>query len=116
MAQAFPDLPLAYFYCHSKTALLAGTQLPIQFLEIGSGDRIGPEDFSAWDEDSNLGPSHWRESAPLVFINGCETAMLSPDDVVSFVDALAGVHAAGVIGTEISVTQRVASEVALRFY
>jgi hypothetical protein len=39
-----------------------------------------------------------------------------PEDVVSFVDALAGVNAAGVIGTEIPVDQTIAGEVALRFY
>jgi hypothetical protein len=39
-----------------------------------------------------------------------------PEDVVTFVGALAGVKAAGVVGTEISVHQRVACEVAVRFY
>ena len=118
LRQAFadPGLPLVYFYCHGRTALLAGTQLEVPFLEIGTDERIGPTDFAAWDEDGAWGPLHWSEIAPLVFINGCGTAQLSPRDVISFVDALAGVNAAGVVGTEIPVVQAVAGEVALGFY
>ena len=109
---AEPALPLIYFYCHGKSALIAGTQLEVPFLEIGSDEMIGPNDFSAWDEDGNWGPAHWSDVAPLVFINGCQTTALSPEDIVSFVEALAGMNAAGVIGTEIPVTQQLAGEVA----
>ena len=118
LRQAFadPSLPLVYFYCHGKTAELAGTTLAVPFLEIGGADKIGPNDFAAWDEDDDWGPSHWETTAPLVFINGCETTKLSPEDLVTFVDALAGMNAAGVVGTEIPVRQRVAGEVALLFY
>jgi len=114
-AFADPGLPLVYFYCHGMTAQLAGTQLEVPLLEVGLADRIGPGDFGAWDEDDHWGPAHWSDTAPLIFINGCETATFSPEDVVSFVEALAGVHAAGVVGTEIPVTQQVAGEVAERF-
>lgn len=115
---AFADatLPLVYFYCHGRRAELAGTQLTVPFLEIGTDDRIGPSDFAEWDEGDAWGPAHWADVAPLIFINGCETAKLSPEDVITFVDALAGMDAAGVVGTEIPVTQQVAGEVALRFY
>jgi hypothetical protein len=61
------------------------------------------------------GVSHTGETQ-LLFINGCETVKLMPDDILSFVEALAGMHAAGVIGTEIPVDQTIAGEVALRFY
>ena len=115
-AFADPTLPLVYFYCHGKTAELAGTSLEVPFLEIGGNDKIGPNDFAAWDEDDKWGPAHWATTAPLVFINGCETTKLSPEDVVTFVDALSGMNAAGIVGTEIPVRQRVAGEVALRFY
>jgi hypothetical protein len=115
-AFADPTLPLVYFYCHGRRAELAGTQLTVPFLEIGTSDRIGPTDFAAWDEGDAWGPAHWADIAPLIFINGCETAKLSPEDVITFVDALAGMDAAGVVGTEIPVTQQVAGEVALRFY
>lgn len=103
-------------YCHGGKARLAETHLEIPVLQIGQDDEIAPSDFGAWDEADDWAASHWRDTAPLVFINGCETAKLMPEDIVSFVDALAGIHAAGVIGTEIPVDQTIAGEVALRFY
>lgn len=115
-AFADPALPILYFYCHGKSGLVAGTRLEVPFLEIGAGEMIGTNDFAAWDEDGNWGPAHWSDVAPLVFINGCQTTALSPEDIASFVDALAGMNAAGVIGTEIPVTQQLAGEVATRFY
>lgn len=113
-ALADPQLPLAYFYCHGRTEMQADVVTP--YLEIGQDTRIAPGSLGAWHEAGGWGSAHWSETAPLVFINGCETAALQPSDVVSFVDAFAGLHAAGVIGTEISVSQRVAGEVALNFY
>jgi hypothetical protein len=115
-AFADPTLPLAYFYCHGGKARLSETDLEIPVLQIGQDDQIAPGDFAAWDEADAWAASHWRDTAPLVFINGCETAKLMPEDIVSFVDALAGMHAAGVIGTEIPVDQTIAGEVAVRFY
>jgi hypothetical protein len=111
-----PALPLVYFYCHGAKARLADTDLEIPLLQIGQSDQIAPTDFATWDAADKWPVSHWRDTAPLVFINGCETAKLMPEDIVSFVDALAGMHAAGVIGTEIAVDQTIAGEVALRFY
>jgi len=113
-ALADPRLPLAYFYCHGKTEVQADVVTP--YLEIGNDVRIAPGSLGAWHEAAGWGSAHWAETAPLVFINGCETASLTPSDVVSFVDAFAGLHAAGVVGTEIPVSQRVAGEVALSFY
>lgn len=109
-----PRLPLAYFYCHGRTALQADVTVP--YLEIGDDVRIGPESFGAWYAAEGWGAQHWADVSPLVFLNGCGTAALTPRDIVTFVDAFAGLNAAGVIGTEISVHQRVAGEVALRFY
>jgi hypothetical protein len=115
-ALADPALPLVYFYCHGKWAELGETSLRVPYLEIGTADVIGPNDFAAWSRDGGWGEQHWREVSPLVFINGCHTVELTPEGIVSFVEALAGMNAAGVVGTEISVAQEVASEIAERFY
>ena len=115
-AFADPTLPLVYFYCHGGRALVANTDLEIPTLQIGRDDQITPTDFAAWDEAGGWTSAHWADTAPLVFINGCQTAELTPEDILSFVAALAGMHAAGVIGTETTVDQTVAGEVALRFY
>jgi hypothetical protein len=115
-AFADPTLPLVYFYCHGGRALVADTAMEIPSLQIGQDDQITPTDFAAWDEAGGWTSAHWADTAPLVFINGCETAKLTPEDILSFVQALAGMHAAGVIGTETTVDQTIAGEVALRFY
>jgi hypothetical protein len=110
-------LPLIYFYCHGKTATLAHSQLPVPVLEIGQDVLLGSADFASWARAKMwTDPRRWVTVPPLVFINGCHTAALSPEDVVTFVDAFAGIHAAGVIGTEIAVAQPTASEFARNFY
>jgi hypothetical protein len=50
-----------------------------------------------------------------VFINGCHTAELTPDALVSFVDIFSGLRAAGVIGTEVTLHQQIANEAAKHF-
>jgi hypothetical protein len=53
---------------------------------------------------------------PLVFLNGCRTAGFSPKALSPFIVKLTeGRGAAGVIGTEISVWEPLASEMALAF-
>lgn len=111
-----PALPLIYFYCHGKYGVLGDTPLQVPYLEIGHTDGVGPYDFAAWSQEEKWPPTHWAEVSPLVFINGCHTAELTPDGIVSFVEALAGMNVAGVVGTEISVAQEVAGEVGERFY
>ena len=115
-ALADPALPLLYFYCHGKWGVFEDSSLRVPFLEIGRTDRIAPSDLSAWDDADGWDERHWGDVSPLVFINGCHTVELTPEGIANFVDAFAGIDAAGVIGTEIAVSQAVASEVAERFY
>jgi hypothetical protein len=50
-----------------------------------------------------------------VFINGCHTAELTPELLVSFVDSFIGAYASGVIGTEVLLHQQIAGEAAEEF-
>jgi hypothetical protein len=111
-------LPLIYFYCHGRTAKLgdAGVDLETPYLEIGHDEMLGTGDLNAWAATGAWQRKRWQEVPPLIFINGCHTAALSPEQLVTFVNAFAGAEAAGVIGTEIAVAQPVASEFAQRFY
>lgn len=111
-------LPLIYFYCHGRTASLGdrGVDLLVPYLEIGHDEMIGTGDLNAWAAAGQWHRERWRDVPPLVFINGCKTAALSPEQIVTFVDAFAGAEAAGVIGTEIAVAQPLASEFAQAFY
>jgi hypothetical protein len=113
-----PALPLIYFYCHGRVAKVGdeGVDLRAPYLEIGMDDMLGTGDLNAWAAAGKWDRQRWRDVPPLVFINGCHTATLSPEQLVSFVEAFAAVEAAGVIGTEIAVAQPVASELAQRFF
>jgi CHAT domain len=115
-AIADPLLPLVYFYCHGKTAVLANTNEALPYLEIGKNDRIAPGDFRAWADDGVWDVTYWNDVPPLVFINGCSTTAITPEGVVNFVDKLVQVGAAGVVGTEIAVAEKTAGEIGIRFY
>ncbi|MFC1403363.1 MULTISPECIES: hypothetical protein [Streptacidiphilus] len=109
------DLPLVYFYCHGRREAVPGAAEPLPYLEVGTDERITPGDVTAWFD--GLWPhEHWTVVPPLVFINGCHTAEITPESLCHFVDAFAGVNAAGVIGTETAVHQALAGEVAELFW
>ena len=115
-ALADPALPLMYFYCHGARARFADSDIDEPVLQIGESDNIVPGDFGAWHDADLWTDAHWVDTAPLVFINGCETVKTEPKDLITFVEALAGLRVAGVIGTEIPVDQTIAGEVAVNFF
>ena len=54
---------------------------------------------------------------PLVFTSACHSVEINPDTLVSYLDAFVGAaHAAGVIGTEVRINQRLAMDVATQFF
>ncbi|MBI4259983.1 MAG: hypothetical protein HY658_05400 [Actinobacteria bacterium] len=114
-ALADPDLELVYFYCHGRREVLAEGMEPVPYLEIGQAEKLFPSDLQAWVQ-GEWPRDHWKVVAPLVFINGCHTAELTPEGLVNFVDTFCGVRALGVVGTEVSVHQAVAGEVAEMFF
>ena len=99
---------MVYFYCHGGVGPSG-----VPFLRVGRGREGGvitPDNLF----QRNIG---WRGSSPLVFLNGCSTADLTPErlmDFVSFFVSDAG--ACGVIGTEITVFEQLASAFALEFF
>lgn len=108
-----PELEIAYFYCHGKDG--GANQKP--FLEVGKADEIPPEQIVAWHRTSwREQPGHWSSTKPLVFLNGCHTAELTPQSPVNFVDCFSQVGASGVIGTEITLDQAMAGEFAEVFF
>jgi hypothetical protein len=86
-----------YFYCHG------GRTADTPWLGVGNKDQIQGTDFHAWK-------ARWPQTHPLVFINGCHTVDLSPDDLLNFVTVFAWCSAAGVIGTEIAIPESLARE------
>jgi hypothetical protein len=79
---------------------------------VGQKECVTATDISAWNDEWN--DAHWSLISPLIIINGCHTTDMTPDALATFVDALTGAYAAGVIGTETTVHENVASEAAER--
>ena len=94
---------VVYFYCHGG---LKGT---VPYILVDRTTGITRDNIRAFKWD-------WRKNRPLVFINGCQTTALEPshafDLVTGFVETA---HAAGVIGTEITVFEQLASAFAEHF-
>lgn len=103
-----------YFYGHGRRPEDDTEYAGPTVLEIGHADRIVPQDLDAWAVAE--GWARWEERAPLVFLNGCHTADHDPSAWLGFVDTFTGLHASGVIGTEITVDQGLASEFAEGFW
>lgn len=101
-----------YFYCHALKADGQQADPEATVLQIGRDDRVTTSTIVAWarSEDS------WSSTRPLVFLNGCHTVDRVPSTWLSYVDVFTVLDAAGVVGTEISVSQSLANEVAERFW
>jgi hypothetical protein len=92
---------LVYFYCHGGW----DKREKIPFILVGqTGERAITPDNLGWKG------IWWKEPRPLVFINGCHTTALEPDKAIEFVQAFVeDANAAGVIGTDITVFEPLAS-------
>ena len=59
----------------------------------------------------------WDQIRPLIFINACHSAELDPAALFNYIDTfVTAANAAGVIGTEVKVSQDLAMEFARRFF
>ncbi|MHB8066929.1 MAG: CHAT domain-containing protein [Desulfobaccales bacterium] len=88
---------LVYFYCH------AGLTRGKPYLQVGSSGQINPSNFRALN-------IQWEAPRPLVFINGCHTAAVEPLQALEFITPLVTYsHGAGVIGTEITIFEELAT-------
>jgi hypothetical protein len=96
------DLQVVYFYCHG------GRQDLQVWLGVGRQQRLYPADLTRWH-------IRWPTSHPLVFINGCRTVGVTPDDLTSFLRSLSYSRASGVIGVEITIPEELAQRFAIDF-
>lgn len=104
---------VVYLYCHAQggpSGASKNQRTPV-LLFAGAGGGSGKI------EAAQIGAGHpaWPHR-PLVFLNGCRTAGFTPDALSPFIETFVrDRRAAGVIGTEISVWEQVATEIATRF-
>ena len=97
--------PIVYFYCHGGLHDIEGP-----FIEVGPRD--GPRIAR-----NNLRDVRWKQIRPVVFINGCHTTRVSPEEALELVSAFVETSgASGVIGTEITVFESLASAFAEAFF
>ena len=96
---------IVYFYCHGG---LADNEPYI---------RVGPRDGPRFTESLlRVKKNLWDVPRPLVFINGCHTTAVEPEQAMEFVGSFVRLaHAAGVIGTEITVFEPLAQAFAENF-
>jgi hypothetical protein len=93
---------LVYFYCHGGFARQ----------EDGPFLQVGPKEHPGLILQSNFRAHKivWKMPRPLVFINGCHTTSLEPTQALEFISPLVTYsHSVGVIGTEITIFEELAS-------
>lgn len=110
LAKAQPDI--VYLYCHAfpRTQLADGTW---------AGPNLGfgvENDQAAFIAATNLNGVNWQRQ-PLVFLNGCSTAAFNPYAPSPFVVQFVKTRRAGaLIGTEVTVWEILAAEMAEKFF
>jgi hypothetical protein len=116
LTQALADVStpdqILYFYCHAVSKSLAEGGGPDASTIVLSGNgRLTLEDLNLLAPTKKALPG-----APLVFINACESAELSPMFYDGFVPYFMAKGARGVIGTECETPALFAAEWAKRFF
>jgi hypothetical protein len=93
---------IVYFYCHG------GFKNDKPFIKVGAESEkgISPIDFATFE-------IKWDNPQPVVFVNGCHTIAMDPRLILDFASTFViSLHAAGVIGTEITIFEPLACEFA----
>jgi hypothetical protein len=108
--QSTPD-QIIYFYCHAATQDLQKGGPDASLLVLGSQEKVTLKDLKQQAPSSKVLPGE-----PLVFINACESAELSPLVYDGFVPYFLAKGARGVIGTECETPAIFAVEWARRFF
>ncbi|HEY4931958.1 MAG TPA: hypothetical protein VII23_10330 [Terriglobales bacterium] len=106
------DPEIVYFFCHALASLQSKGKTYGPALDFGRGFEGVAEDVI---EAREFAGKRWTR-APLVFINGCSSAGFSPYAPSEFItEFIKGRKAAAVIGTEVTVWEALATEMAKRF-
>jgi hypothetical protein len=91
-----------YFYCHGGLEAVEERMTP--FIQVGALDERGITRDLLRAKDI-----FWERPRPLVFINGCHTTALEPEQALDLVTAFVETsNAAGVIGTEVTIFEPLA--------
>ena len=111
LADAATDDQIVYFYCHAESAGLADPGGPDASALVLSDARISLGELALDAPTTTL-----LRGRPLVFINACESAELSPAFYDGFVPYFMAKGARGVVGTQCKTPALFAAEWAKRFF
>ena len=111
LADAATDDQIAYFYCHAESAGLGDPGGPDASALVLSDARITLADLNLDAPTTTL-----LRGQPLVFINACESAEMSPAFYDGFVPYFMAKGARGVVGTQCKTPALFAVEWAHRFF
>jgi CHAT domain len=111
LASGSADEQIFYFYCHAKSADLADSGGPDSSCLVLTDGGVTLGELCL-----NAPTTAQLRNNPLVFINACESAELSPTFYDGFVPYFMAKGARGVIGTECKVPALFAAEWAARFF
>ncbi len=111
LADGNTDDQILYFYCHAESADLADSGGPDTSCLVLTDGRITLGDLSL-----DAPTSTQLKGSPLVFINACESAELSPSFYDGFVPYFLAKGARGVVGTECKTPALFAVAFAQRFF
>jgi hypothetical protein len=108
---AASPIHLAYFFCHASGG--KGTSDAALILQA-PGSQV--KDSIPWQDFARILKGHQWQPPALVFLNGCRTVAYSPEALSPFLRVFVDLlGASGMIGTEISVWDVFAAEMAEKF-
>lgn len=111
LANAGTTDQILYFYCHAETKSFNEGGANASQLQFSNGQKVSLSDLKAF------APSRTRlGQLPLIFLNACESAQLSPLFYNGFMPYFVDKGARGMIGTECPVPALFASEWAGKFF
>ena len=111
LASGNTDDQIFYFYCHAKSADLASPAGPDSACLVLTDDRV-----TLGDLNLDAPTTAQLRGNPLVFINACKSAEMSPAFYDGFVPYFMAKGARGVIGTECKMPALFAADWAKRFF
>ena len=103
---------LMYFYCHANTSQPGASGGPwSSYIELAGGEQITLSELNREAPSKETLPGN-----PLIFLNACESAEISPEFYDGFVPYFMAKGARGVVGTECKTPALFAAEWALLFF
>jgi len=100
-----------YFICHGDKETVGD---PNTYLVVGQNEKLTTKKLGFWFESWD---ANWETTHPLVFINACHSVEIQPNTYSSFQREFIGqANAAGVVGTEVKVNEKIAKEFAQSFF